>query len=144
MEQSQPVCDQARTKLIQIFRYVQAFNRLQNPVPQDIQGQPWTLWFHDLPDHPCIRLNASASAPMESSQPSPITHNGSEPKQNFILKVSRPKLTEPPDPPQEIETWLLHGWQEVDGTVAIDPKKAAELAADSRLHSRFEEWKGRR
>jgi hypothetical protein len=36
--------NQARSKLIQIFRYVQAFNYLQNPIPQDIQEQLWVFW----------------------------------------------------------------------------------------------------
>jgi hypothetical protein len=40
---------QTRSQLIQIFRYVQAFDHLQNPPQQEIENQPWVLWFHDIP-----------------------------------------------------------------------------------------------
>ncbi len=48
--------DQTRSKLVQVFRYVQAFNHLQNPVQQNIDAQSWVMWFRELPQHPCIRI----------------------------------------------------------------------------------------
>ena len=37
----QDINDLARTRLTQIFRYVQAFDHLQNPPQQEIEKQPW-------------------------------------------------------------------------------------------------------
>ena len=53
--QIDPQSQRARTRLTQIFRYVQAFNHLQNPIQGDIEQQPWHLWLLRLPDHPAIR-----------------------------------------------------------------------------------------
>src|SRR5450631_4475044 len=92
---------QIRFKLIQIFRYVQAFDHLQNKPQQEIENQPWALWFHDLPTHPCIRLNWSQGASQldddDTRQGKQL--NADEADQDFILKVRRPLLTEPPAPP---------------------------------------------
>ncbi|HEY7127293.1 MAG TPA: hypothetical protein VH540_25395 [Ktedonobacterales bacterium] len=42
-------------------------------------------------------------------------------KDDVLLRASRPQLTAPPEPPEEIRPWLQHGWQQVDGTVAFRP-----------------------
>jgi hypothetical protein len=91
--------NQARPKLIQIFRYVQAFNHLQNPIRQDIQEQPWVFWLHNLPNHPCIRCGIAIGTKTSTDiQPSQFTNNqqrGTTESTNddFILKVRRPIVT---------------------------------------------------
>ena len=129
---------QARSKLIQVFRYVQAFNHLQNPVQQEIQEQPWVLWLQDLPDHPCIRLGTAGNTD-QSIAPS---QNSAD--ENFILKISRPKQTDPPDPPKEIMPWLQNGWQNIDGHVALDTTKSQSFPENSRLKQLFDAWVAKR
>ncbi len=134
---------QIRSKLIQVFRYVQAFDHLQNKSQQEIETQPWVLWFHDLPQHPCIRLNWAQSNTLPDAFPE-SGQNADEVDQDFILKVRRPQLTEPPPPPQELAPWLQNGWQDVDGLIALDPKRIAQFNADPDLQRRFSEWRVRR
>ncbi|HVB59731.1 MAG TPA: AAA domain-containing protein, partial [Ktedonobacteraceae bacterium] len=102
----------SRSRLVQVFRYLQALNHLRNPVQREIEEQTWAMWLHDLPNHPFIqRGNIQA------------TSNGDEEEETgqdeFILKVRRPRLTEAPEPPEEIVLWLQNGWQQADGKVIV-------------------------
>jgi very-short-patch-repair endonuclease len=73
--------------------------------------------------------------------------------ENFVLKVRRPKLTSPPDPPQEIALWLKSGWDDPSKQAAFretreqpdgpghDAEKFSE--AQSRLVA-FRSWRSER
>jgi len=70
------------------------------------------MWLHDLPDHPFIQrgnIQAALNGDVEDE-------TGQD---EFILKVRRPRLTEPPEPPKEIVPWLQNGWQQADGKVSV-------------------------
>ncbi|HEU5370647.1 MAG TPA: AAA domain-containing protein, partial [Ktedonobacterales bacterium] len=135
--------DLARPKLLQVFRYLQALHQLRNPIQREITSQPWVLWLHDLPDHPCVRRGlgmAAASAPEGDDAENLTDAQGSEASaaDDYILKVSRPRLTDPPEPPSEIVPWLLPGWRQVDGQVIIqpailDPEQPLEPEGEVRL-----------
>src|SRR6266446_5250848 len=133
----------ARSKLTQIFRYVQAFNFLQNPLRQHIQEQPWVLWLHELPEHPCIRRGTSIEAGY-SSATSPIKNqNGNvadASNDDFILKVRRPQLTDPPEPPKEIVPWLQSDWRDVGGKVTLDPERIASFNDNPRRQELLTQW----
>src|ERR1700730_3927016 len=92
--------EQTRPKIIQVFRYLQALNQIRNPPQRIFDPQTWTLWFHDLPVHPCIRrgtiIDTTSSTDTETI----------DDDTDFILKVSRPRLVDPPPPPKEIRSWL--------------------------------------
>ncbi len=122
-----------RAKLTQIFRYVQAFNQLQNPVPQDIQTQPWVLWLHDLPQHPCIMRPANTNEGSHEQE--------ADTDATIILKVRRPVLTNAPEPPAAILPWLEQGWQDIHRQVAIDETKTPALFDDPARNKLFNEWK---
>ncbi len=118
--------DLARPKLLQVFRYLQALHQLRNPIQREIAGQPWLLWLHDLPDHPSVRrgLGMAAASTRDSDEAGSIAGAASESAaatDDFILKVRRPRLTDPPEPPAEILPWLLPGWRQVDGKVLVQP-----------------------
>ncbi len=137
--------DQTRSKIVQIFRYVQAFNHLQNPVQQDIEAQEWIMWFHDFPNHPCVRIGAKQDDNNAvTSQTSKAVKDTTASDESFILKVRRPKITEPPEPPKEIASFLHSGWQHVDNKVALDPSKSASFASDPRRKRLLDEWFVRR
>lgn len=108
--------NQARTRLLQIFRYVQAFDHIQNPPQQEIDNQPWVLWFHDLPRHSCVNLNWQQEIPASENS------------------LSREEVQEPP---QDLAPWLQSGWQNVDGTAMLDPQKSAQFAGNPDLQCRF-------
>lgn len=84
--------EQTRSKIIQIFRYLHALNQVRNPPQRNFDPQAWTLWFHDLPIHPCIRRGIIIDTTLRTDTETPDNDN------NFILKVSRPKLVDPPQP----------------------------------------------
>jgi hypothetical protein len=52
----------AREKLTRVFRYLEALNQHRNPAKRQIHEQLWSVWLHDLPDHPSIKRGASKSA----------------------------------------------------------------------------------
>lgn len=102
----------SRSRLVQVFRYLQALNHLRNPVQREINDQPWVMWFHDLPNHPFIRRgNIQATTSEDEEVETELD--------DFILKVRRPRLTEPPEPPKEIVPWLQPGWQQPDSKVIV-------------------------
>ncbi len=137
-----------RSKLIQIFRYLQALNQLRNPVQREVDDQEWVLWLHDLPDHPCICrgiINDSSEASDDSSE------DDAGNSDDFILKVKRPAVTEPPDPSKDLLPWLQPGWQNVDGKVLVQPTLTAStgnrirnFSDQPRLKTHLEEWAIRR
>jgi very-short-patch-repair endonuclease len=123
-----------RDRLLRVFRYLEALNEHRNPVKRHIREQLWTLWLKELPDHPSIRRGTSPAAGL------PAERQDSD----FILKIARPRLTNPPTPPALTEPWLEAGWEnpfkevstlesrnETAGAVRVrfgsDPKRVAAL-----------------
>src|SRR5579863_6065459 len=92
--------EQIRPKIIQIFRYLQALNQVRHPPQRSFDTQAWTLWFHDLPNHPCVRRGTIIGTTARTD--AETIDNDDE----FILKVSRPRLIDPPQPPKELGPWL--------------------------------------
>src|SRR5712692_3394820 len=100
----------AREKLTRVFRYLEALNQHRNPAKRQIREQLWSLWLHDLPDHPSIKRGASKSASAKSKAAD--SQNEDTGAGGFVLKVQRPSLTSPPEPPAAIATWLESGWDD--------------------------------
>ncbi len=150
--------DQAQAKLIKIFRYLQAFNQLNNPVQREIRDQPWVMWFYALPAHACIRCGAVASTisdvdEEDTNNLARARKDTSSPDGDFLLKVSRPELTDAPRPPGEVTPWLQNGWQHIDGKVIVEPaietnvseqKHVLRFDDDPRRQQLLEEWKVQR
>src|SRR5713101_6134667 len=109
----------AREKLTRVFRYLEALNQHRNPAKRQIREQLWSLWLHDLPDHPSIKRGASKSVPAKSKAAE--SQNGDTSSGEFLLKVQRPALTFPPEPPITIASWLEAGWD--------DPSKEPSVSA---------------
>src|SRR6266852_2025206 len=100
----------AREKLTRVFRYLEALNQHRNPAKRQIREQLWSLWLHDLPDHPSIKRGASKSDSAKSKAVD--SQNDDTGAGEFVLKVQRPSLTSPPEPPDVIATWLESGWDD--------------------------------
>src|SRR5713226_2367566 len=109
----------AREKLTRVFRYLEALNQHRNPAKRQIREQLWSLWLHDLPDHPSIKQGASKSGPAKSKAAE--FQNSDTNSGGFVLKVQRPALTSPPEPPGTIASWLEGGWD--------DPSKEPSVSA---------------
>jgi very-short-patch-repair endonuclease len=109
----------AREKLTRVFRYLEALNQHRNPAKRQIREQLWSLWLHELPDHPSIKRGASKSSPAKAKVAD--SRNGDTSAGGFVLKVQRPVLTSPPEPPSTIAKWLEAGWD--------DPSKEPSVGA---------------
>lgn len=93
-----------RERLLKIYHYLEALNQHRNPVKRQVQEQGWALWFKDLPDHPAITRGVVIANVTDDEQ-------FGETSDDFILKSRRPKLTDPPSPPDLISEWLEYGWK---------------------------------
>ena len=129
-----------KNRVKQLFQYLEAFNQQRNPVICQIKDQEWSLFLKKLPEHPSIGKG-----------------NLQDQAEQFVLKISRPKLESPPLPPVEIKDWILTGWDdcyteasfvEVDTTIdrdgneikiylKDDPKRVTLL---NRWHTERDDW----
>lgn len=139
-----------RDRLLRIFRYLEALNEHRNPVKRHIGEQLWTQWLKNLPDHPSIRRGASPIAEL----PAPGANGDGAPTErqdsDFILKIARPRLTNPPTPPALIEPWLEAGWE--DPLKEVSPRRKETSAGGTHVHFEsdpkrvvaFDQWKAQR
>jgi very-short-patch-repair endonuclease len=116
----------AREKLTRVFRYLEALNQHRNPAKRQLREQPWSLWMRDLPDHSSVQRGA---AKVSSSKTKDKNGQAME-DSSYVLKVRRPRLTRPPEPPEEISAWLEDGWDDPSNAVAVD--ETLEESEDNR------------
>ncbi len=100
----------ARDKLTRVFRYLEALNQHRNPAKRQIREQPWHLALRDLPEHPSIQRGAGKAGSAKTRNGN--SQSAEEGGANFVLKVQRPRLTRPPEPPEEVAGWLGDGWDD--------------------------------
>src|SRR5216683_7773358 len=136
----------AREKLTRVFRYLEALNQHRNPAKRQLREQPWSLWMRDLPDHPSVQRGAVKASSSKTKDNSGQTIEDS----SFVLKVRRPRMTRPPEPPEEIGAWLEDGWDDPSNTVGVDEslgesgngreQRIAKFAEDPARTAALERW----
>ena len=107
----------AREKITRVFRYLEALNQHRNPPKRQIKEQPWHLWLHDLPVHPAVRQSAIKSNSAKAKSADGQTEAAAN--ANFSFRVQRPQLTQPPEPPNEIGSWLEPGWDDPSSLACV-------------------------
>lgn len=107
MPDVKPVTLQKR--LSRIFGYLEALNQLRNPAVSIIDDQRWVLWFKDLPNHPSLQIGQAPNQADEN-----IAESG-----DHVLKVKKPVLSRPPEPPGILADWLERGWERYPGEVKV-------------------------
>src|SRR5579863_1453105 len=133
----------ARDKLTRVFRYLEALNQHRNPAKRQIREQPWSLWLHGLPNHPTIKRGAAKAGSSKNKAAKENQAGENDPAGEFLLKVERPVLTRPPEPPNEIAGWLEPGWDNPSQEIAVlETQDESESAAEARV-ARFDEDKAR-
>ncbi|MGB9825618.1 MAG: AAA domain-containing protein, partial [Desulfofundulus sp.] len=110
-----------RDRLIRVFRYLEALNQHRNPVTRHVREQLWSLWLEELPEHPCIQLGEKPG--FDDGEAVEGDATGDE----FLLKVRRPELKNPPAPPDAIKDWLEPGWEDPDRDVTVRESITVEL-----------------
>jgi hypothetical protein len=132
----------ARDKLTRVFRYLEALNQHRNPAKRQIHEQPWSLWLHGLPSHSTIKRGAAKSSTSKSkakeTQPAESDAVG-----DFLLKVQRPVLTRPPEPPDDIANWLEAGWDNPSEEIVFRESQAESDPSGSPRVARFEDDEAR-
>jgi very-short-patch-repair endonuclease len=122
----------AREKLTRVFRYLEALNQHRNPAKRRIHEQLWSVWLHDLPEHPSIKRGASKTAPASSK--SAESQNADTSSSGFVLKVQRPALISPPEPPGTIATWLETGWDDPSKEPSVsESRNESDQAGETRI-----------
>jgi len=137
----------ARDKLTRVFRYLEALNQHRNPAKRQLREQPWSLRLRDLPEHASIQLGGAKSLKTNNGSGEDSELGGS----NYVLKAQRPRLTRPPEPPEEIAAWLEDGWDDPSSAFAVRPAlEESEISAaptivsftdDAARTASLERWK---
>lgn len=113
-----------------LFRFLKAFAERNVPVHRVLGQHAWTLSLRDLPAHPAVTVgevlvsDPGADAPDEETPP--------------LLRVSRPRLTRPPEPPSLLRDHLGPGWEHADGTIQVHPARNVVRAGET-ITERFED-----
>ncbi len=89
------------------------------------------MWFRELPHHLSIRRGAIPNVPIDANDKNDIQLPEGQKDEigandDFILKVRRPILRDPPEPPRELLPWLQPGWQRIEGQVSVKPALSSE------------------
>ncbi len=134
MSQESP--DIERMRVRQLFRYLEALNQLRNAPKRLIQEQPWVLWFRDIPQHDSIVKGVVGDV-----QPAEPKDSGEFPAapEDIVLKVSRPRITSAPTPPEAIKSWIIDGWEQLDGKVGTLASKNEISDKGETIIVRFED-----
>src|SRR5882724_12925436 len=138
----------SREKLTRVFRYLEALNQHRNPAKRQLREQLWSLRLCDLPEHSSIQRGEvkAASAKAKKANDEATGNDAS-----YVLKVQRPRLTRPPEPPEEIAAWLQDGWDDPSNAFAVEEtleesKNGAEprivkFGDDQARNASLERWK---
>jgi very-short-patch-repair endonuclease len=98
----------AERRVRQVFSYLRAFAAGRAPIVRTLEEVAHKLCLRDWPEHPSIQQGVVAlggTGPGAAAEP--------------LLRVRRPELTPAPPPPEALAGWLMHGWEEPDGRVAV-------------------------
>ena len=138
----------AREKLTRVFRYLEALNEHRNPAKRQIHEQLWSLRLSDLPEHSAIQRGIAK--PGASKTKGANRQNRDEGSAGYVLKVQRPRLTRPPEPPGEIAAWLEEGWDDPAKPIVFEeltraesfdgPARLARFTDDPLRVAGFERW----
>src|SRR5438132_10168412 len=127
----------ARDKLTRVFRYLEALNQHRNPAKRQIREQLWSLWLRNLPEHPSIKRGAAKSGYSRAkTKENQATADNSE---GFVLKVQRPSLTRPPEPPSGLAAWLEAGWEDPSEDILVRQTREEPDAAGNPRITNFDD-----
>ena len=139
----------ARDKLTRVFRYLEALNQHRNPAKRQIREQPWNLPLRDLPEHSSIQRGVGKTGSAKSKNGN--SQSSEDGGANCVLKVQRPRLSRPPEPPGDIAAWLEDGWDDPSNTVAVEETREdsdnraepriAKFADDPARTASLDRWK---
>src|SRR5207253_1704556 len=106
----------------------------------------------DLPEHPSIQRGAGKVGSAKTKNGN--SQNAEDSGANYVLKVQRPRLTRPPEPPEEVAVWLGDGWDDPSNLVTVEvtleesdnrtEPRTVKFADDPARTASLERWKSLR
>ena len=133
------VANSAREKITRLFRFVREYAAIRFPFIRDVDQVRWWMWLSELPDHACISVKKITENSKEDSS--------EDAKAEPLIRICRPKLSEPPEPPSVLKIWLKPGWndpfKEPDffPEREVSPGKNLLFNQDSERVRQWESWK---
>ena len=94
------VADGLRAKVRQLYAFLKEANQIQFRPVRRLVDQPFTVRLSAMPRHPSAQL----------FRPVRVAESVEIP--DLLMKVSRPKLTRCPSPPQSCLNWMLPNWDD--------------------------------
>ena len=104
----------ARDRVKRVFQYLRELHHIKTPPVSELSRYEWIFWLDSLPLYPSIVRGADFQKLQLLGLPSASDNNG-----DFIIKVSRPKESECPEPGVMLKNWLKPGYAKV-GAVPND------------------------
>ena len=130
----------SREKLTRVFRYLEALNQHRNPAKRQLREQLWSLRLCDLPEHCSVQRGEVKTPSVKAKKANDEAQSNGA---SYVLKVQRPRLTRPPEPPEEIAAWLTNGWDDPSSEPAIEESRRESEEAAGIAVTRFEDEQGR-
>ena len=113
------VAEKLRLKVRQLYAFLKEANQIQFRPVRRLSEQQYVIRIADMPRHPSAQLFR------------PVKIENSLEVPEILIRVSRPKLTRCPSPPESCSDWLLPNWDDPHLTpeVAVN-KNRTEIEAD--------------
>ena len=116
-----------KDRVRQLYTFLKEANQLLNRPVRVLRDQPKVLRLGDMPPHPALQLFRPAS----TGEPSEIP--------DTVLRISRPKTTRCPPPPESIATWLVSGWDDPNSLARYAEARNGVDDSGETLTVRFED-----
>ncbi len=94
------VADKLRLKVRQLYAFLKEANQIQFRPVRKLSDQQYVIRIADMPKHPSAQLFR------------PVKVENSLEVPDVLIRVSRPKLTRCPSPPESCSGWLLPNWDD--------------------------------
>lgn len=91
----------AHDKAIRLFRFLREYAAIHFPYVRDLEQVRWRMWLSDLPSHPSISVQKIMAGDEQ---------NGSGVVDEPLIRICRPRLSQPPTPPGILKDWLNLEW----------------------------------
>jgi hypothetical protein len=113
------VADKLHSKVRQLYAFLKEANQIQFRPLRRLSEQQYVIRIADMPKHPSAQLFR------------PIKVEGSLEVPDTLIRVSRPKLTRCPPPPESCVDWLLPNWDDPNLNPAVaESKNSQEVETD--------------
>lgn len=113
------VADKLRLKVRQLYAFLKEANQIQFRPVRRLSEQQYVIRISDMPKHPSAQLFR------------PVKVQDSLEVPDTLVKVSRPKLTRCPSPPESCLEWMLPNWDDPYLTPEVaESKNRIEIETD--------------